>query len=311
MIAMAESGLAERIAAVRRFNRFYTKQIGVLQERLLRSPFSLAQARIVYELGQRATSTATELAGELALDAGYLSRLLGGLEQDGIIAKAPSPNDGRQSLLSLTAAGRRAFSALDAQSAEQIGALLGRLPMGEQARLVASLDTIERVLEPRGAGGGYVLRPHRPGDMGWVVHRHGAVFAQEFGWDDRFEALVAGIVAKFLDAYDPKRERCWLAEQDGEILGSVFLVQQSRTVAKLRLLLVEPKARGLGIGARLVDECIRFARLAGYRKITLWTQSVLVAARHIYEAAGFQRVREEAHTSFGPDLVGEYWEMKL
>jgi DNA-binding MarR family transcriptional regulator/N-acetylglutamate synthase-like GNAT family acetyltransferase len=309
--AMAESGLIERIAAVRRFNRFYTKQIGVLQERLLRSPFSLAQARIVYELGQRPTSTATELAAELALDAGYLSRLLGGLEQDGIVAKAPSPSDGRQSLLSLTAAGRRAFSTLDAQSAEQIGALLDPLPMGEQARLVAALDTIERVLGPRGAGGGYVLRPHRPGDMGWIVHRHGAVFAQEFGWDDRFEALVAGIVAKFIGAYDPKRERCWLAEHAGEIVGSVFLVRQSQTVAKLRLLLVEPKARGLGIGARLVDECIGFARQSGYRKITLWTQSILVGARHIYEAKGFQRVREEPHTSFGRDLVGEYWEMKL
>jgi DNA-binding MarR family transcriptional regulator/N-acetylglutamate synthase-like GNAT family acetyltransferase len=308
---MAESGLAERIDAVRRFNRFYTRKIGVLQERLLRSPFSLAEARVVYELGQRATSTASELARELALDAGYLSRLLGGLEQGGIVAKAPSPSDGRQSLLSLTAAGRQAFAALDAQSAEQVGALLGRLPAAEQARLVAALGTVEQVLEPRPAGAAYVLRPHRPGDMGWIVHRHGALYAEEFGWDESFEALVADIVAKFIEAYDPKRERCWLAEQEGEILGSVFLVEESRTVAKLRLLLVEPRARGLGVGARLVDECIRFARHAGYRKVTLWTQSILVPARRIYERAGFRRVREEPHTSFGHDLVGEHWELKL
>lgn len=309
--AMAENGLVERIDAMRRFNRFYTRKIGVLEERLLRSPFSLAEARVVYELGQRAQSTASELARELALDAGYLSRLLGSLEQGGIVAKAPSPSDGRQSLLSLTAAGRQAFTALDRQSAEQIGALLDRLPAGEQARLVAALDTVERVLEPRGRHGGYVLRPHRPGDMGWIVHRHGALYAEEFGWDESFEALVAEIAAKFIEKYDPKRERCWLAEQEGEILGSVLLVKQSPTIAKLRLLLVEPKARGLGVGARLVDECVRFARQAGYRKVTLWTQSILVAARHIYERAGFRRVREEPHRSFGHDLVGEYWELKL
>ncbi len=309
---MAASGLAERIDAVRRFNRFYTKQIGVLQERLLRSPFSLAEARIVYELAQRETATASELARELAIDAGYLSRMLGGFERDGIVAKAPSPSDGRQSLLSLTAAGWQAFAALNAQSAEQIGALLGRLPAAEQVRLVAALDTVEQLLEPRPAArAGYVLRPHRPGDIGWIVHRHGALYAQEFGWDESFEALVAEIVAKYIAAYDPKLERCWLAEQAGEILGSVFLVKQSRTEAKLRLLLVEPRARGLGIGARLVDECVRFARQAGYRKVTLWTQSILVAARHIYERAGFRRVREEPHTSFGHDLVGEYWELKL
>ena len=309
---MAEGELAERIDAVRRFNRFYTKQIGVLQERLLRSPFSLAEARIVYELAQRETATASELCRELALDAGYLSRLLGGLERDGIVAKAPSPSDGRQTLISLTAAGRQAFAALNAQSAEQIGALLGRLPAIEQARLVAALDTVEQVLAPRATlHAGYVLRPHRPGDMGWIVHRHGALYAEEFGWDASFEALVAEIVAKFIGAYDPILERCWLAEQAGEVLGSVFLVKQSPTIAQLRLLLVEPRARGLGIGARLVDECVRFARHAGYRTVTLWTQSMLVAARHIYEGAGFQRVREEPHTSFGRDLIGEHWELRL
>src|SRR5260221_2134667 len=237
---MAESGLAERIDAVRRFNRFYTKTIGVLEERLLRSPFSLAEARVVYELAQRETATASELAGELALDAGYLSRILGGFERDGIVAKAPSPSDGRQSLLSLTAAGRQAFAALNAQSAEQIGALLRRLPAAEQARLVAAPATVEQVLEPRRAArAGYVLRPHRPGDMGWIVHRHGALYAQEFGWDEHFEALVAEIVAKFIAAYDPKLERCWLAEQAGEMRRSGFLGKQSPAAAKLRPARVE------------------------------------------------------------------------
>jgi len=308
---MVESGLAGRIDAVRRFNRFYTRKIGVLEERLMRSPFSLAEARVVYELGQRTTVTAGELARELALDPGYLSRLLGGLEQRRLVAKAPSPSDGRQSLLSLTAAGRDAFAALDAQSAEQTAALLDQVPAAEQARLVAALGTIERLLGPRAAGTAYVLRPHRPGDMGWIVHRHGALYAQEFGWDESFEALVAEIAARFIEKYDAKRERCWLAEQEGEILGSVLLVKQSPTIAKLRLLLVEPEARGLGVGARLVDECIRFARLAGYRKVTLWTQSILVPARRIYERAGFRRMREEPHRSFGHDLVGEHWELKL
>ena len=308
---MAEGGLAGRIDAVRRFNRFYTRKIGVLEERLLHSPFSLAEARVVYELGQRATATAGELARELALDPGYLSRLLGGLEQHGIVAKAPSPSDGRQSLLSLTAAGRKAFAALDAQSAEQIAALLAQVPAAEQARLVAALGTVERVLEPRGGAMAYVLRPHRPGDMGWIVHRHGALYAEEFGWDDSFEALVAEIAAKFIEKYDAKRERCWLAEREGEILGSVLLVKHSPAIAKLRLLLVEPKARGFGVGAHLVDECIRFARLAGYRKVVLWTQSILVSARRIYAHAGFRRVREEPHRSFGHDLVGEHWELKL
>jgi len=308
---MVESGLAGRIDAVRRFNRFYTRKIGVLEERLMRSPFSLAEARVVYELGQRTTVTAGELARELALDPGYLSRLLGGLEQRRLVAKAPSPSDGRQSLLSLTAAGRDAFAALDAQSAEQTAALLDQVPAAEQARLVAALGTIERLLGPRAAGTAYVLRPHRPGDMGWIVHRHGALYAQEFGWNESFEALVAEIAARFIEKYDAKRERCWLAEQEGEILGSVLLVKQSPTIAKLRLLLVEPEARGLGVGARLVDECIRFARLAGYRKVTLWTQSILVPARRIYERAGFRRMREEPHRSFGHDLVGEHWELKL
>ena len=308
---MAQAALSGRIDAVRRFNRFYTRKIGVLEEHLLRSPFSLAEGRVVYELGQRATVTAGELSRELALDPGYLSRLLGGLEQRRIVARAPSPSDGRQSLLSLTASGREAFAALDAQSAEDIGALLGQVPDAEQARLVSALATVERVLEPRAAAAAYVLRPHRPGDLGWIVHRHGALYAQEFGWDERFEALVAEIAAKFIEKYDPTRERCWLAEQEGEILGSVLLVKQSATVAKLRLLLVEPQARGLGIGARLVDECIRFARQAGYRKVALWTQSSLVPARRIYERAGFCRVREEPHRSFGHDLVGEHWELKL
>jgi len=309
---MAESGLAERIDAVRRFNRFYTRQIGVLQEHLLRSRFSLAEARVIYELAQRDRSTASELARELSLDPGYLSRLLGGLERGGIVAKAPSARDGRQSLLRLAPAGRDAFAALNAQSAEQIAAMLSRLPAAEQGRLVSALDTVERVLDPRPTTPrAYVLRHHRPGDIGWIVHRHGALYAQEFDWDERFEALVAEIVAKFIRDFDPARERCWLAEEAGDILGSVFLVTEAPTVAKLRLLLVEPRARGLGIGARLVDECVGFARHAGYRTVTLWTQRILVAARGIYQRAGFRLVREEPHRSFGHDLVGEHWELKL
>ncbi|HEX7967588.1 MAG TPA: helix-turn-helix domain-containing GNAT family N-acetyltransferase [Stellaceae bacterium] len=309
---MSETALTQRVDAVRRFNRFYTQKIGVLQERLLRSPFSLAEARVIYELAQRQQPTASDLAKELGLDPGYLSRILAGFAKRRLVEKAPSPADGRQSLLSLTPAGREAFAALNAQSADEIGAMLGRLGAEDQARLVAAMHTVERLLgAPAGEAPAYVLRPHQSGDMGWVVHRHGVLYAQEYGWDESFEALVAEIVAQFIADYDPRLERCWIAERDGAIVGSVFLVTQSKTAAKLRLLLVEPSARGLGIGARLVAECIGFARQAGYRKVTLWTQSMLTAARRIYQAAGFRLVREEPHKSFGRDLVGEYWELRL
>jgi DNA-binding MarR family transcriptional regulator/GNAT superfamily N-acetyltransferase len=306
--------LNQRVEAIRRFNRFYTQKIGVLEEGLLHSPFTLGQVRVLYELAHREQPTATELAKELALDAGYLSRMLRDFEKRKLIDKRLSEADGRQSLLALTAFGRRTFAPLNHRAQQEIAAMLKKLSTPEQSRLMAAMQTIEELL---GGGGAtqakppYVLRPHQPGDMGWVVHRHGVLYAQEYGWDERFEALVAGIVAEFIENFDSRRERCWIAERDGEIVGSVFLVQKSKAVAKLRLLLVEPSARGLGIGARLVAECVRFARQAGYRSMTLWTQSVLSAARHIYKKAGFRLVHKERHNSFGYDLVGETWELKL
>jgi DNA-binding MarR family transcriptional regulator/N-acetylglutamate synthase-like GNAT family acetyltransferase len=309
---MTAGEFAERIAAVRQFNRFYTRRIGVLEEGLLDSPFSLTEARVLYELAQSEGATATRLAGELGLDPGYLSRILAGFEKRGLIARAPSEHDGRQSVLSLTEAGRAAFAALDERSAKETGELIGALSPDQQARLVAAMDGIAGLLTaPERTPASYALRPHRPGDIGWIVHRHGALYAQEYGWNEEFEALVAEIAAKFIRHYDPRRERCWIAERDGERLGSVMLVSQSSRVAKLRLLLVEPQARGLGVGSRLVEECIRFAGERGYRKVTLWTNSVLLAARRIYERAGFSLVESEPHRSFGHDLVGENWELSL
>ena len=309
---MTDTDLEQRVEAVRRFNRFYTKQIGVLREGLLKSPFSLAEARVIYELAHHDRTTATELGEELGLDTGYLSRILGGFHKGGLIEKEPSEADGRRNILSLAEPGVEAFAELNAASRREIGLMLGELPDEKQALLVDAMHAIEGFL---GAGPEhkvpYLLRPHMPGDLGWVVHRHGVLYAQEYDWDERFEALVAEIVADFVKCYDAKRERCWLAEKDGEIVGSVFLVKKSKTVAKLRLLLVEPNARGLGIGARLVNECVRFARLVGYRKITLWTNDVLHAARHIYRKTGFLKVHEEPHHSYGHDLVGETWELKL
>jgi len=301
-----------RVDAVRRFNRLYTRRIGALRAGLLDSPFSLAEARLLYELAHRDRPAAAELARDLGLDAGYLSRLLRGLERRRLISRERSRSDARQSLLSLTAAGRRTFATLDTRSNAEVRAMLGKLSDAGQRRLVEAMRDVERLLgaapEPKVP---YLLRPHRPGDMGWVVHRHAALYAQEYGWDERFEALVATIVAKFIDNFDPQRERCWIAERDGEIVGSVFLVTKSPTVAQLRMLYVEPGARGLGIGKRLVDECERFAREKGYRKIVLWTNSILHAARHIYEAAGYRLVAEEPHHSFGHRLVGQTWELKL
>jgi DNA-binding MarR family transcriptional regulator/GNAT superfamily N-acetyltransferase len=300
------------VEAVRRFNRFYTRQIGVLREGLLESPFSLTEVRVLYELAHRENPTATELGEELELDAGYLSRILRGFQNRGLIKKSPSETDKRQSLLALTARGRKVFAPLDKRSGEEVERMLVGLSAAEQNRLIAAMRTIEELLGHRPESKvSYLIRPHQPGDMGWVVHRHGVLYSQEYGWDERFEALVAGIVAEFIQNLDPKRERCWIAEREAEIVGSVFLVKKSKAVAKLRLLLVEPHARGLGIGKRLVDECIRFARQAGYRKITLWTQSKLKAARHLYEQAGFRLVHEEPHHSFGHDLVAETWDLEL
>jgi len=304
----------QRVEAVRRFNRFYTKQIGVLQEHLLRSPYSLTEARVLYELAhhEQATATATDLGAALGLDAGYLSRILNSFQKQGLLERKTSETDGRRSLLRLTPRGRNAFGKIDAASHNDVGAMLRNLPPDAQSRLVAAMHTIEALLgAPPDQRARYFLRPHRAGDMGWVVQRHGVLYAQEYGWDEQFEALVAEIVAKFMRQHDPKRERCWIAEQDGENIGSVFLVKKSEGVAQLRLLLVEPQARGLGIGTRLVNECGRFARQAGYRKITLWTNSVLHAARKIYEKAGYRLVLEEPHHSFGADLIGQTWELEL
>ena len=309
---MSEAELARRVATVRRFNRFYTRRIGVLEEGLLRSPFSLTEARILYELGHGETATAARLAAELALDPGYLSRILAGFERRGLLARAPSERDGRESLLALTEEGRAAFTALDRDSAAEIGALLEALSAEQQGRLVAAMERVRELLAaPEQNPAAPLLRPHRAGDIGWIVERHGALYAEEYGWNEEFEALVAEIAAKFLRRRDPRRERCWIAERDGERLGSVMLVAQSPRVAKLRLLLVEPQARGTGLGSRLVEECIRFASERGYRKLTLWTNSVLLAARRIYERAGFSLVAAEPHRSFGQDLVGENWELPL
>jgi DNA-binding MarR family transcriptional regulator/GNAT superfamily N-acetyltransferase len=304
--------LDDRVAAVRRFNRFYTLKIGALAEGHSRSPFSLAEARVLYELANRDRPTAGELARDLGLDAGYLSRILAGFERRGQIVKEPSPADGRQSLLALTEAGRAAFAPLNDQTRRDIASMLAPLRAADQERLVTAMRTIEELLgaapENRAP---YLLRPHQPGDMGWVVSAHGALYAREYGWDQTFEALVAEIVARFVRRYDPARERCWIAEKDGANVGSAFVVRKSASVAKLRLLIVDPKARGLGIGRRLVEECVRFAQQARYRKLTLWTNSILHAARHLYEEAGFTLVKSEPHRSFGHDLVGETWDLKL
>lgn len=310
---MPSSTSGERVDAVRRFSRFYTRKIGVLHEGLLGSPLSLTEGRVLYELAQREPTRASSLATELALDSGYLSRILGGFEKRGLVKKRPSEEDGRQVILVLTDRGREMFATINARSRDEIAAMLEELNGTDQARLVRALETAEGLL-----GGGrkigepsYILRPHEPGDIGWIVHRHGVLYAEEYGFDMRFEALVARIAAAFIENFDTQRERCWIAERGGEIAGSVLLVKDSAEIAKLRLLYVEPKARGLGIGGRLVSECIGFARRAGYRKITLWTNDVLVAARRIYQAAGFNLVQEEPHHSFGRDLVGQYWELRL
>jgi DNA-binding MarR family transcriptional regulator/GNAT superfamily N-acetyltransferase len=313
---MAPTGLSSRIDTVRRFNRFYTRAIGVLQEGWLDSPFPLTEARVLYELAHRQKPTATLVRNNLDLDAGYLSRILSSFEKRGLIEKEASEHDRRQSLLVLTEEGRRQFAPLEERTIRQVGGMIERLSENEQRRLTGAMQTIEKLLAPAerpelGAKASYLLRPHQPGDLGWVVHRQGVLYAQEYGYDERFEALAAEIVAQFIQHYDARRERCWIAERDGEVAGSVFLVAKSGTTAKLRLLYVEPAARGMGIGSRLVGECVRFARQAGYKKIELWTQSELDAARHIYKQAGFRAVRKKRHHSFSKDLVAETWELSL
>jgi DNA-binding MarR family transcriptional regulator/ribosomal protein S18 acetylase RimI-like enzyme len=305
------SASAERVRAVRAFNRFYTQRIGVLGDGYLDSPFSLTEVRVLYELAHRRSPTASELARDLRLDPGYLSRIVQRFRRGGLITTESPPRDARRRMLALTARGRAAFAPLDARARHDVGGLLATLPDVEQERVVSAMRTIESALDAERSRPAVALRRHRPGDMGWVVQRHGDLYWQEYGWDERFEALVASIVAKFIETFDPRRDRCWIAEVDGERVGSVFCVKKSARVAKLRLLLVEPRARGLGIGTRLVDECIRFARSAGYRELTLWTNDVLVAARRIYERAGFTLVHSGPHRAFGKRLVEQTWTLRL
>jgi DNA-binding MarR family transcriptional regulator/GNAT superfamily N-acetyltransferase len=310
---MTDPALEERIQAVRGFNRFYTQCIGVLHEGYLKSPFSLAEARVLWELAHRDGLAASDLAADLGLDPGYLSRILKSFEKRGLLGRKRVVEDRRRSALTLTKKGRAAFAPLDAQSRADIAGLLEGLDAGCQAGLIGAMQTIQRVLATQDATppGGYRLRPHEPGDMGWVVQEHAVLYSREYHWNADFEAMVATLVARFLRRFDPERERCWIAEKDGERVGSVFLVRRSETRAQLRMLIVDPKARGLGIGNRLVNECLSFARQVGYRKVVLWTNDILHAARRIYEKAGFERVRCERHRSFGHDLVGETWELRL
>jgi len=303
--------LERRVAAVRRFSRFYTRQLGLLREGLNDTRFSLTEGRVLYELAHRDPTTATALAAELDLDPGYLSRILRRFGEDGLVAKKRAPNDGRQSLIAITAKGRKAFAPLNKGSRDQVAALLERLAPAEQERVVAAMAMVENTLVPPSAPPVLLLRQHRPGDMGWVTSANATLYAQEYGWDITYEALVAKITAEFIENFDARRERCWIAEMNGERVGSVFVVRKTDAIAKLRLLIIDPRARGLGLGKRLVEECLRFAKDAGYTSMTLWTQSILTAARAIYHRAGFRLVAEEPHHSFGVDLIGETWERDL
>ena len=309
---MNASPADRRIAAVRGFNRFYTQKLGVLSEGFLNTPFSLTEARVLHALAHRDGATATWLGRELDLDAGYLSRILRDFERQSLIQRSQSPQDGRQTLISLTPAGRDAFEPLDRASQAEIGNLLAPLAEADQERLVGAMHTIAALLgEPTESRAPVVLRAHRPGDMGWIAARHGALYAEEYGLNEKMEAYVAEVVAKFLRDYDPAREHCWIAEQSGVPIGSVMLVRENDEVGKLRMLIVEPKARGLGVGRALVDACVAFARQAGYREIALWTHSILTAARRIYASVGFEITETEPHDEFGPELLGEFWRLRL
>jgi DNA-binding MarR family transcriptional regulator/N-acetylglutamate synthase-like GNAT family acetyltransferase len=307
----------DRVAAVRQFNRFYTRRVGLLTNAMYGSDFSLAEMRVLWELAHHAGVTASELEERLGMDPGYMSRMLRSFRERGLARAVTARNDGRVRHLELTAKGRNAFAPFDRRSGEEVQAAIAHLSDAEQDRLVGAMRSIETLLDGKGQigvrpgsdpGEGFVLRAPRPGDYGWIIHRHGVLYAQEYGWDATFEALVAEIVAKFVRNDQPRRERCWIAEHAGEIAGCVFLVERSAHVAQLRLLLVEPSKRGMGIGKTLVDECIRFAREAGYRKVMLWTNDILHSARRIYERAGFKLVGKEKHHSFGHDLTGQTWE---
>lgn len=309
---MSPNDFDGQVAAIRGFSRFYTRKLGIIEPKLLHSSFTLQEARILYEIAHRPACTATDLTRDLGLDPGFLSRTLQALQRRQIVTRKPSKDDGRVNELSLTAKGRTAQAELERRSREEVGALLAGLDAAQRAAIVGAMTTIEQTLErPAEKPAVFILRSHRPGDIGWVISSQAQAYAEEYGWDISYEALVAEICAQFIRSYDPSREHCWIAEASGERLGSVFLVNGGDDVAKLRLLLVEKKARGLGVGRALVEQCVRSAREKGYQEMTLWTQSVLVAARGIYQAVGFRRVKEEPHHSFGVDLVGETWEMKL
>jgi|SRR5579863_6081127 len=303
---------ASEIAQVRAFNRDYTRQLGVLARGFLDSPYSLTQVRVLYEIAHRPGVSAAELAAQLGVDRGYLSRILKGFEVRRLLQRAAARGDARRQHLKLTAAGERVFAPLERRSQDDVRRLLAALAAPARQELLGAMRILQQALGFEAHRGGQItLRAHRPGDMGWVIERHGTLYAQEFGWNEAFEALVAHIAAEFLDKLDAARERCWIAERDGRRLGCVFLVGGEGATAKLRLLLVEPAARGMGLGARLIGECVGFARAAGYARIVLWTQQNLHAARRLYERAGFVRMSEEPHTSFGAELLGETWQLRL
>jgi DNA-binding MarR family transcriptional regulator/GNAT superfamily N-acetyltransferase len=313
MTQSAPAPAADDIAAIRRFSRFYTRQLGLLAESMHASPYSLSEARVLYELAHGRDVTASDLIRELGLDAGYLSRMLKRFEDQGLIRRTPAEDDARRSIITLTRKGEAAFAPLDRASEDGVAAMLERVPPPDRARLVAATKTIRRLLgdtpttpEP------YILRGLEIGDAGWIIRRHALIYAQEYGWTSPlFEALVAEILSKFIANFDPAHERAWIAERDGEVVGSVFIARASPEVAQLRLLYVDPSARGLGLGRRLVDECIRFSRAKGYKTLMLWTHDILVPAIRIYQAAGFKLVKEERHNDFGHDVNGQIWEMGL
>jgi DNA-binding MarR family transcriptional regulator/GNAT superfamily N-acetyltransferase len=301
----------DRVAAVRSFNRFYTARIGVLGDGLLRTAHSLTEARVLYELGQREVTEVADLRREMEIDAGFLSRLLARLQRNGLVARERSDHDARRQRVRLTEDGAAAFAELDRRSADEIGAVLHALSEDDQRRLVAAMDTVEDVLTQAPPAAGFVLRSPHPGDLGWIVQAHGALYTEQYGWDESFEALVARIVADYAGDHDPRREAAWIAEVDGAPAGCVLCVRRDDDTAQLRLLLVHPRARGRGIGGRLIEECLGFAKRAGYARITLWTNDILHEARRLYERAGFELVESAPHHSFGHDLVEQTWARDL
>jgi len=310
-ITSHQDALERDIAAVRRFNRFYTQKIGVLGEGWLHSPFTLTEARVLYEVAHRDNPTATELARDLGLDAGYLSRILAAFEKKKLLKRTPSESDGRRYHLSLTDKGRKTFAPLEEKTRRDVATMLGAMPPAQRQRMAQAMDAIEAAMGAASQPEGYVLRPPKPGDIMLAVSRQARVYCGEYGWNDEFEVMAAEIAMQFAKNFDPKWERCWIAERGGEVVGSIFLVKQSEEVAKLRMLYVDAAARGLGLGKRLVEECIAQARAFGYKRMTLWTNDILSAARHIYKAQGFKLVKEERHHMFGKDLVGQTWELNL